>query len=191
MKKLGCGCLSLLFLFFASLVCIFIIFFVNYEKPDYVNIAEVYIEKTNSLAINIAKRYDLYPSVIIAQSGLESNWGESELSKNYNNYFGIKANKIEDSVKLKTNEFVDGNAKEMLEPFRKYNSKLDSFNHYAQLMTKTDRYKKVRVAESYEEAAHEIKNAGYATDPNYDKKIIDLIKKYNLEKYDKILESYK
>lgn len=190
MRKLGCGCFSILFLFFAIIISISFFAFMRYEKPRYRDIAAIYIKENSDLAVNIGRKYGLYPSVILAQSGLESNWGTSGLSKTYNNYFGIKANKNEDSVNLETEEFIDGQSQEMLEPFRRYKSKADSFKHYGELLTKAERYKKVKSTKDYVEAAREIKNAGYATDPNYDKKIVDIIEAYGLDKYDKITETY-
>ena len=38
--------------------------------------------------------HGLFPSVMIAQAALESGWGESGLSKKYNNYFGVKASAV-------------------------------------------------------------------------------------------------
>ena len=62
----------------------------------------------------IAEKYDdtgLYPSVMLAQAALESNFGESQLSFDYNNYFGIKAHGHHRSVKLATTEYYAVGAK--------------------------------------------------------------------------------
>ena len=92
-KKLGCGCLGIIMAFLG------IVFFMGLlinsvaerRAQEEQNYRQAYIAETEKLAVKVAKKYDLLPSVMIAQSILESNWGRSELSQEYNNYFGIKA----------------------------------------------------------------------------------------------------
>ena len=71
---------------------------------------------------NEAKKYDLFPSVVLAQSALESSWGTSGLSSDYNNYFGIKSNSSSNSKDLMTSEFVKGKEIKINQPFREYTS---------------------------------------------------------------------
>ncbi|MBU5668490.1 glucosaminidase domain-containing protein [Peptoniphilus sp. MSJ-1] len=186
--KTGCGCISIIALFFIALFAISI--FVNILKTrdneglKNLNYREEYLESTKEVATKTAKRYGLFPSVMLAQSVLESNWGRSELSKKYNNYFGIKEIKKGEGVVYETEEYVDGESGRYLESFKKYSSKQESFEHYAKLLTKADRYKEVKKATNYTEAAHSIMKAGYATDPKYANKIISVIEKYNLQELD-------
>lgn len=147
-----------------------------------INTKEDYIESTKSLAISVSKKSGLFPSVTLAQSALESNFGRSELSTKYNNYFGIKAKS--GGVKLETKEYENGVEKSVLEPFKKYDSKKDSFKDYARLISTADRYKKVMEAKDYKEAITLIKDCGYATDPNYASKVIEIIENYNLTELD-------
>ena len=121
---------------------------------------------------------------MIAQSILESNWGRSELSRDYNNYFGIKEVKKGDGIVFETEEYVEGQSGRYMESFKKYSSKSESFNHYAKLLSTAKRYAKVKTAKDYREAAKYIQEGGYATDPNYANKIISVIEKYGLNKYD-------
>lgn len=186
--KTGCGCLFIIGLFFAALFAIAI--FVDVLKTrdsegfEDLNYREEYLESTKEVATKTAKRNGLFPSVMLAQSVLESNWGRSELSKKYNNYFGIKEIKKGEGVVYETEEYVDGESGRYLESFKKYSSKQESFEHYAKLLTKADRYKEVKKATNYIEAAHAIMKAGYATDPKYANKIISVIEKYNLQELD-------
>lgn len=136
--------------------------------------------------MRVAKKYDLLPSVMIAQSILESNWGRSELSQEYNNYFGIKAVKKDDGIAFETEEYVEGQSGRYMENFKKYSSKKESFDHYGKLLSTAKRYQKVKTAKNYKEAAQFIKEGGYATDPAYAEKIISVIEKYGLEKYDEV-----
>lgn len=185
-RKIGCGCLVILITFFG--IIFMMSFFINRASEkralEEENYRENYIEDSADLAVKIAKKNKLYPSVMIAQSILESNWGRSELSRDYNNYFGIKEVKKGDGIVFETEEYVEGKSGRYLENFKKYSSKRESFNHYAKLLSTAKRYKKVKTAKNYSEAAKFIQEGGYATDPNYANKIISVIEKYGLNKYD-------
>lgn len=186
LKRLLKGCFTVLFMFVLTItILIFMInvIFKRNRQPE-VNFRELYLEDTIPLAQRTAKKYGLFPSVMIAQSILESNWGRSQLSTEYNNYFGVKATLSDDSIRLETEEYVNGESGRYLESFRKYKSKKESFEHYAKLLTEAKRYDKVKTAMDFREAAVYINQGGYATDPNYADKIISIIEKYNLGQYD-------
>lgn len=178
--------MSISFFFFSGFLFILIIFMIiaREERKNYVDGKQNYINNTQYLAIQIGRDYKLYPSVILAQSALESNYGESELSKNNNNYFGIKKGSSDNFVEYNTTEYINGNAQTMKEPFRNYNSKQESFEDYARLITKAKRYKSVTQAQNYSEACNNLQTSGYATDPNYAEKIIYIIEKYKLYELD-------
>lgn len=186
--KIGCGCFTIIALFFVALFAIAIFVDVlktrDREELENLNYKEEYLTDTREIAVKTAKRNGLFPSVMLAQSVLESNWGRSELSEKYNNYFGIKEIKKGEGVIYDTEEYVDGKSGRYLENFKKYNSKQESFEHYAKLLTKTERYKDVKNAKNYTEAANVIMKAGYATDPKYANKIISVIETYNLHELD-------
>lgn len=187
-SSLGCGCLILTFVLFAvafTLVMLIINLKSHKNISAYVDPSEKYIATTKELAQATAQKYGLFASVIMAQSALESNWGTSELSQKYHNYFGIKANPGEDGVNLETLEFVNGKSGQYEQTFRIYKSKEDSFHHYGKLMTQAVRYTAVKNAKTYQEAAKMLKKCGYATDPNYDKKIIQLIETYGFHQWDR------
>lgn len=185
-KKIGRGCLIIIFSFLAIIFALS--FFINRASErraeEELNYRENFIEESAGLAVKIAKKRKLFPSVMIAQSILESNWGRSELSREYNNYFGIKAVQKGHGVVFETEEYVDGKSGRYMESFKKYSSKKESFNHYAKLLSTAKRYEKVKTARDYKEAAKYIQEGGYATDPNYANKIISVIEKYGLNKYD-------
>ena len=91
----------------------------------------------------IAEKYDdtgLYPSVMLAQAALESNFGESQLSFDYNNYFGIKAHGHHRSVKLATTEYYDGTETTIRDYFCVYSSPADCFEDYAELIVSNENY---------------------------------------------------
>lgn len=147
---------------------------------------EAFIEEVANEAIIFKEEYGIMPSITIAQAILESNWGQSGLARNENNYFGIKG--TSDAPQYNTREYTD----EWIEieaSFRSYDSWEDSMEDYAKLLANgpswnDELYQDVIGAEHYEEAAYALKEAGYATDPTYPEKIISLIEQYELDRFD-------
>lgn len=128
--------------------------------------------------------YGLYPSVMLAQAALESDYGESQLSFDYNNYLGIKAHDHHRSVNMETTEYYSGSATTIRDYFCVYSSPEDCFKDYAELLTKNENYADVIGAASPAEAARALQAAGYATDPDYASKLISVINEYNLTRFD-------
>lgn len=143
------------------------------------------------IMIPIAKQaqvdYGIRPSVLVAQAALESNWGNSDLSQQSNNYFGIKGNSSGDQYATK--EFTQEKWRSVQASFRTYDSVSDSVNDYARLIKNgtswnADLYSGVISAGHYKEAALALQKAGYATDPNYANKLIRIIEQYALYEID-------
>lgn len=149
-----------------------------------VDTRENYIKMAKPIAVSVANEYNLFPSVVLGQSALESNFGKSELSLNYNNYFGIKAKNDDKKEEMMTSEFVDGKEIRVKQPFREYNSMKESFKDYGKLISTAPRYKRVMSSQNYRQAAYNLQKCGYATDPNYADKIIEIIENYELYKLD-------
>lgn len=174
------------FFFFSGFLFILIIFMVISREVDReaVDRKKEYLDNTTYLAVQTAKNFGLFPSVMLAQSALESNFGNSELSNTNNNYFGIKRGNSKDYVDYKTTEYIDGKAETLSASFRSYKTKTESFEDYARLITGAKRYKSVKNAGSYEEACRALQKSGYATDPRYAEKIISIIERYELHNLD-------
>lgn len=130
------------------------------------------------------KSYGLYPSVMLAQAALESQFGESQLSFDYHNYFGIKAHGHHRSVRLSTTEYYSDEPTTITDSFCVYNSPKDCFTDYAELLTENENYSDVIGAASPAMAARALQQAGYATDPAYASKLVQLINEYNLTRFD-------
>ena len=77
------------------------------EKEQSLQSKEKFIKVVAPIAQRAAKPYGLFPSVTIAQACLESNFGQSELSRKYNNLFGVKGTDPNTSRELTTSEFVN------------------------------------------------------------------------------------
>lgn len=180
MIRKSCGCLIFIILLFFALV-----FLINIKFEDREDYKKAYLDETLELAKSVSDRYDLFTSVVLAQSALESNYGKSELSQNYNNYFGIKGKAgSEDAVYFETTEVNNGKAQKVKEPFKSFLSKNDSFNYYGKLITGLKRYENVVAARDFREAARALQEGGYATDPSYADKIISIVEKYELGQFD-------
>ena len=137
--------------------------------------------------VNKENCYQLFNSVIIAQSVLETGWGQSKIMMKANALFGIKAGsgwkgKVYSSY---TNEVYDGVESTEYATFRAYDSIEESIKDYYKLIK--NNYKKALNCNTQKESIQAIKNGGYATDPDYVSKIMSIINANNfIEKYDLI-----
>lgn len=139
--------------------------------------------------VNSERSYPLFNSVVIAQAILETGWGTSELMMKANAIFGIKATKTWKGkvYNSKTKECYDGKNLETVSGcFRAYESLEDSINDYFNLILNSKRYEKAVNSISAFECIKAIKEGGYATDPKYVDKIMDIIKSNNLTTYDNV-----
>lgn len=142
-----------------------------------------FINKLKNHAIKGWQEYKILPSLTIAQAILETGWGKSALG---NNLFGIKADNswVGKKQLVTTNEHVNGKTITIQAWFRDYNSIYESLeDRYKFLQAK--RYAKIIGEKDYKIACVEIQKAGYATDPQYPAKLIQIIEQYNLQNIDK------
>jgi LysM repeat protein len=127
-------------------------------------------------------------SVTLAQAILETYWGTSRLSREAFNYFGIKAREEPGPAGVITFnvwEHVNGRDIYSNEPFRRYNSAEESFVDHGQWFHTWPRYAgALAVRDDPKSFARAINAAGYATDPAYSAKLINLMDKFNLYAYD-------
>ena len=149
-----------------------------------------FINKIGPIAREVDKSYDLLPSITIAQACLESNYGQSDLAKKYNNLFGVKGTNPNTSAVLETKEYVKGKWITVKARFQIYDSLEASIRAHARLFQNgtswnEKQYQHVLASKDYKQQAKALVTDGYATDPNYSSKLIDLIEQFNLEKYDK------
>lgn len=147
-----------------------------------------FITKYGPVAKSAAAGTTLFPSVFIAQAILESGNGNSSLSKEANNFFGIKADGSWSGpyIVKNTAEVINGATIYVQDKFRKYDTPLLSFLDRVNFLIKNTRYKTAGVfsAHTPEQQAAALLKAGYATDPEYSNKLISIINSNNLKQFD-------
>lgn len=139
-----------------------------------------YIEQYAALAVEEMYRSGVPASITLAQGLLESGYGLSELAVKGNNHFGIKCHNNWDGGRMYYDDDKRG------ECFRKYSSPEQSYRDHSDFLRYRDRYSFLfdyRITD-YKAWAYGLKKAGYATDPAYPKKLINLIEEYELYVYD-------
>lgn len=142
---------------------------------------EAYIQKYCNIAMREMNDYGIPASITLAQGILESAAGTSRLAVQANNHFGIKCHNDWSGEKI----YHDDDKRN--ECFRKYERAEESFIDHSQFLKDRPRYSFLFELDKtdYKAWAKGLKQAGYATDPNYPNRLITLIEKYELYKYDK------
>ncbi|MBI3978618.1 MAG: glucosaminidase domain-containing protein, partial [Chloroflexi bacterium] len=127
-------------------------------------------------------------SVILAQAILESDWGQSRLAREGNNYFGIKAGGRPGPagiIRMGTWEHLSGANVAIVGAFRAYTTMEESFVEHGRYFLENSRYvRALQAAGDPREFARRVHQAGYATDPSYAAKLINIMDKFNLYAHD-------
>ena len=149
---------------------------IEQARDDY----ERYVLTYYPIAVEQMERHNIPASITLAQGLLESGAGKSKLARTSNNHFGIKADK---SWKGRRVSSMD-NGK--LCYFRKYDNVRDSYEDPSKFLVGRERYASLFKLKrtDYKGWAKGLKKAGYAEDKAYPTKLISLIERYELQKYD-------
>lgn len=147
---------------------------------DEISVKE-YIEKYHKIAISEMEKFGIPASVALAQGLVESSAGNSYLARNNNNHFGMKCFSKRCHKGHCTNR-KDDHHKDF---FRKYKSAWESWRAHSQLLAGGHYSRLKKYGRDYQQWAYGLKALGYATDRTYAEKLIGMIEKYDLDKYDK------
>lgn len=156
----------------------------------------LFFETYAPYAIDTMVKYGIPASITLSQAALESGWGESGLTKNANNFFGIKDFPDDDwagaNYVAYTKEYGSSGYYGVSAPFRKYATPLQSFYDHAKFLNKP-RYQNLFSLNplDYKSWAYGLQKDGYATAPNYGQSLINMIEDYDLSKYDQQAEKKK
>ena len=139
-----------------------------------------YIKTYAKVAQQEMKTYDIPASITLAQGILESGMGISRLATQANNHFGIKCHKEWRGKRIYHDDDEKG------ECFRVYKDPRNSYRDHSLFLTTRSRYDFLFELNKrdYKAWAKGLKKAGYATDPKYSNKLINLIERYRLDRYD-------
>ena len=140
-----------------------------------------FVKRWLSTAADMSVRYDVPISSQLAQGGVESDWGRSNLCKKTNNYFGIKCygkTRHHDHSRCVTH--ADDSPKDR---FRGYESGWDSWMDHANFMLKNN-YKHCLKKTSVAQYNVCIEKGGYATGANYGQKLNRVTSDYGLDAFD-------
>jgi len=149
----------------------------------------VFIKRLAPEAQRLNKKYHVMTSITLSQAILESDWGQSTNATENNNLFGVKAYGTQSGKLMTTQEYYDGAYHTVKRRFRVYTSWHDSLVDHAEKLAygttwDSQHYAAVIQAKDYQTAAKALQTAGYATDPSYAQKLINIIQKYHLQRYD-------
>ena len=157
------------------------------EISSYPENVQSFLNTIGPVAQQVAQENGIYASVMIAQAALESGWGNSALSTEGHNLFGVKWNGTGNYVTMPTQEYYGGQWHTINAKFQSYNSYYDSLTSYAQLIKNNFPNSTRANAATPQIAAANLKNGvygSYATDPNYANSLDRMISDYGLTRYD-------
>ena len=144
----------------------------------------VFIEKYAAAAMEEQKRFGIPASVTLAQMALESNWGQSRLAVNDNNYFGIKAS-ARWLAEGRPYSVYDDDRKN--EKFCVFEDVFESIEYHSEILM-GNRYRRCRQygEDDWFNWLLAIKECGYATSDTYVRECSKIIRQYDLPRYDRM-----
>ena len=152
--------------------------------------AQSFIEQLYPAAQQAAEQLGIDPKALLAQAAIETGWGKHMIhntsGQNSHNLFGIKADRRwqGDRAIVNTIEFEQGVAATKKAPFRMYDSFADSMQDYVGFVKQNPRYEEaIKHSQSPESYFSELQKAGYATDPDYAKKVLSVLEGEQLKQY--------
>jgi len=150
------------------------------KKPLFNSSAE-FVQQLLPMATKVAKKIGVDPKLLLAQAALETGWGKyimhDDKGQPSNNLFGIKSGTSwkGSSAKVDTLEVDKGTFVKVKDDFRMYDDFEKSFSDYVKFLQTNPRYESaLNVVKDAKQFVESLQSAGYATDPNYAKKILQI-----------------
>lgn len=142
----------------------------GFESP------EDFVSKLAPVVERAASKLGVDPRFVMAQAALETGWGQSvpvdAQGRSSHNLFGIKAHGAEQTVEVRTHEYIGGHRIDLTDSFRAYDSYEASVEDYVRFLQSQPRYADALAqAGDGERYAEGLQQAGYATDPRYAEKL--------------------
>lgn len=138
--------------------------------------ASDYLATYAQIALEVERRYNVPFEICLAQAAVESDCGQSELAKQSNNQFGMKA--------IKGEAFVIHQDDIPNDRFVVYASVRESFLKYGKRLSgKRYGWMKKAYGLDWEKWADGLQKSGYATNKNYAKTIKQYVRKNRISNY--------
>lgn len=151
------------------------------------NTQQDFVNRMLPHAMRASQMTGVPPHLMLGQAALESGWGKREIlmpdGSNSYNLFGIKANagwhgKV---AEVMTTEYKNGVAHKQVEKFRAYDSYTDAFKDYSGMLGSNPRYASVmQQGGDTVGMAQALQKSGYATDPKYADKLVNVMRQMNI-----------
>ncbi len=143
--------------------------------------AEAYIRRYSNIARIEMEKFGIPASISLAQGLVESRAGTSTLARKNNNHFGIKCF-ARNCPGGHCSNHNDDHHKDF---FRIFGNPWESWRAHSRMIS-SGRYARLKqYGRDYKKWAYGLKSVGYATDSNYAEKLIGIIERYELYKYDR------
>ena len=153
---------------------------------------DMFMDFASKLAVESKENTGMSAALQTAQAILETGWGQYVPVDKYSgkfsyNMFGIKGEGSNGSIISNTWEVYNGVSYRVDDYFRAYNNEREAWQDHKNILLNLDRYKGFReVMYDSTKGAWAVKRAGYATDPQYPIKLMDIIDYYELNKLDEV-----
>jgi flagellum-specific peptidoglycan hydrolase FlgJ len=152
--------------------------------PQDINAQEAFIGDVAPGAVATQRKYGVPAAVTIAQAIDESGWGQSELAIRDHNLFGIKGTGPAGSDPLPTQEYENGRVVTRTAAFRRYNNVAESIDDHGKLLATSGYYTRAMADRQNPNSFASALTGVYATDPDYGAKLVGLMRRYDLYRYD-------
>ncbi len=152
--------------------------------PQDINAQEAFIGDVAPGAVAAQRKYGVPAAVTIAQAIDESGWGQSELAVRDHNLFGIKGTGPAGSDPLPTQEYENGRVVTRTAAFRRYNNVAESIDDHGKLLATSGYYTRAMADRQDPNSFASALTGVYATDPDYGAKLVGLMRRYDLYRYD-------
>lgn len=171
-------------------LCLALVVVLSSSWKSLENNAEIlYIETYRDLAIQEMHLHGIPASIKLAQALVESDAGRSVLATRANNHFGIKCKSWWTGGEyFYADDDLDHSGRLTASCFRIYESVPQSFGDHSVFLKTSERYALLFSPETknYQEWALGLQRCGYATNPRYAKKLIQVIEHYRLYELDQL-----
>lgn len=145
---------------------------------------KTFFETLKPFVIQDMQQTGILASLTASQAYIESSKGNSGLTKQANNLFGIKGSYNDQSVRMWTTEYYGGIKQRVMADFRKYPSWQESIADHSGMFNRMARYKNLRGETDYIKACNNVHMDGYATSPTYSTTLLNCINKFKLYQWD-------